>query len=85
MGALDAYIYDGLIQLAGDPIILGILVFGFFGAFVFVQGLKLPGKIAVLLPASLLATAFLPKVVTVVLALVLGFILYFGFMKIIKQ
>lgn len=85
MGLLEQYIYEGALQAVGDPILLGLLVFGFFIGFVTLQGQRLEGKMAILAPAVFLALAFLPSVVTVLVGLVFGFILYLALMRLLSR
>lgn len=81
MVVLEQMIYENAVQTVGDPIVLGLLTFGFFLGFVLMQGQRLEGKIMVLVPALLLSLAFMPPVVTIVSGLVLGGILYLALRK----
>lgn len=47
-------------SVVGDPLVSGVLLIAFFGIFVMLQNTRLDGKIAVLLPALILASLFAP-------------------------
>ena len=81
MVVLEQMIYESAVQSVGDPIILGLLTFGFFLGFVAMQGQRLEGKIFVLVPALILSLAFMPPVVTILAGLILGGILYLALRK----
>jgi hypothetical protein len=85
MGSIEEYIYEGALTAVGDPILLGLCVFGFFLGFVTLQGQSLVGKISIIVPATFLALAFLPSVATVLVGLVFGFILYLALMRLLSR
>ena len=83
-GTLETMFFDGFFSVAGDLIVLGIITFVFFLAFVIVQNTRLDHKVAILVPASFLALAFAP-IFTFVVALVFAFMLYLVITKIMNR
>jgi hypothetical protein len=77
---LETMFSDGFTNTVGDPIFLGLILVGFLGAFVMLQGLRLDGKMLILVPALLLASAFIPFL-PVLLGLALGFVLWLAISK----
>lgn len=57
-GFFEQTIGDGFVQVTGDPAIAGLMFIGFFLAFVMLQGTRLEGKIAVILPVLFLSLQF---------------------------
>jgi hypothetical protein len=82
---LEQAIYEGALTAVGDPIFLGFLVFGFFLGFVVLQGQNLTGKMVILVPAGILALAFMPNWVSILFGLVCGGILYLAINKFITR
>jgi hypothetical protein len=80
LNPLEQIFADGFIGLVGDPVFLGLMIIGFFGAMVFVQGTRLDGKLAVFVPAFILSMVFVPFL-AVFFALGISTILYFAFTK----
>jgi hypothetical protein len=78
---IETLIYTSMVQIVGDPMILGLLILGFFGAFVMLQGTRLDGKMVILFPASILAVVYIGPLV-VIIALVVGIMMYLAWMKI---
>ncbi len=72
---LEAFIGNGMGQVVGDPIFLGLLVLGFLGGFVLLQNTRFDAKLLVIVPAMLLAMAFIP-ILPLLFGLVCGFIGY---------
>lgn len=85
MAVIEQQIYEGALSMVGDPIFLGFLVFGFFLGFAIMQGQKFAGMMLILTPAGILALAFFPSYVTLLFALVLGFILALAINKLISR
>ena len=81
---LEEFIYNGMLQLVGDPIFLGLLVFGFFLGFVLLQNTRYDSKLVILASASLLMLAFIPPL-AVVFALVAAGIMYLGYLKFVSR
>lgn len=76
---IDAVIYSGALSTVGDPTFLAVLVWAFFGIFVMLQNLPTSGKIAIMVPATLLAMGLMPTAVWWVLGgLAIAVIVYFG-------
>lgn len=82
--ALEALVYNGSMQIFGDPIFAGLLTAIFFGGFVFVQGQKLDGKLLGIGAGLILASAFIPGFIILV-GLGFAFVLYKGLMKLIGK
>ena len=74
----------GAITIVGDPIILGVLIFAFFAIFVLLQNTRLDHKVAILVPASFLSLAFVP-ILSIVVGLAFGIILYLAFTKLTNR
>jgi hypothetical protein len=85
MAGFEALMYQGALTAVGDPVFIGFLVFGFFFGFVVMQGQNLPGKTLVLVPAAILALAFLPSWVYIIFGVFLGFILSLALGKLIAR
>jgi hypothetical protein len=82
MTGIDAIFYNGALSTVGDPNFLGILVWVFFAIFVMLQNLPTSAKIAIMVPATMLALALLNSTGWVVLAgLSIAVIVYFGFRR----
>lgn len=82
---IEDLVYFGMLGVLGDPIFMGLFIVGFFGAFVIAQSqTNTSMKIAVFVPAVLLAAAFIPFL-ALVIGLVVGFIAYLGLMKLIRK
>lgn len=85
MGAFEQLIYEGALSVAGDPIFIGLLVFGFFLGFALLQGQKFAGFMLILVPGAILAIAFMPNYVVIILGLILGVILALALNKLITR
>ena len=79
--SLEEIIAGGIIDIVGDPFLAGLLVLVFFGGFVFLQGTRLDAKVAILIPAVLLAFAVFPSFMMVPFLLVISFVLYLAVTK----
>jgi predicted branched-subunit amino acid permease len=55
---LESMIGCAFQQSVGDPIVIGILFVGFFGAFLLLQNTRLDGKVAILFPIAIMAGIF---------------------------
>lgn len=75
----------GFATLVPDSFMLGILVLLFFGTFVILQGTALEVKVLVLIPASLLASLFIPFISVVMALIVGGIIAYLAFSKLVGR
>jgi hypothetical protein len=81
----EELIYDGTLSVLGDPIYLGMLVLVFFVGFVILQGVNnTAAKGAIIFPAVLLATAFIPFG-ALLIGIFIGFVLYLALMKIVGK
>lgn len=79
-GYIEEFIGQGFSSVIGDPNLMGIIFLGFFAGFVMLQGTRLDGKVAILVPASLLALIFIPWL-AVLLALAVGVLIYLAMRK----
>jgi predicted membrane protein len=82
---LEAVVYNGMLSLVGEPIFLGFLVLSLFGLWVMVASFRLDAKMLGIVPAIIMAAAFMPIFVLVLGGLALGGILYFGVMKFMRR
>lgn len=57
---LEELFYNSFLSIFGDPIYIGLCVLAFFTGFVFMQNVNTTQKISIIVPASLLAGAFIP-------------------------
>jgi len=77
---IEEFIGQGFSSVLGDPSLIGAIFLAFFAVFVMLQGTRLDGKVAVLVPASILAIIFIPWL-AVLLALVVGVLIYLAMRK----
>lgn len=84
MSTVEQFMADGFQSSFGDTAVMGILVLAFFGVFVMLQNTRFDAKLAIMVPATILAAAFIPWF-GIVLALVLGVVLYLGIIKLISR
>ena len=83
--AFEDIIYQGAVYTVGDPMWIGLLVFAFFTGFVLLQNIPTSAKVMVLAGAALLALAFMPTWIVVLVGLALAAILYLGVMRWINR
>lgn len=76
---LEQFIAQGFSAIIGNPLVLGIMLMGIFTGFVLLQGLRLDGKVAILVPVSLLAITLIPWF-AVLIGLAVGVLLYLAIM-----
>lgn len=81
---LESYIADGFAQTVGDPIFLGILVIVWFLGFTIMQGTRIDAKLVIMVPALLLATAFIPFL-GILISLVFAALIYLAIMKLTNR
>jgi len=81
---LEQTIFSGSMQAAGDPLFLGILVFGFFFVFVLLQGSRGDAKLLIVIPALFLAAAFVPWL-SLVIVLGVGTILWYAITRFMNK
>lgn len=81
LNPLETIMADGFMQVVGDPLFLGIIILGFFGALAMIQGTKLDGKLVIIVPAFILALSFFPPFIVLLFALALAVILFHAFNK----
>jgi len=79
--AFEDIIYQGAVYTVGDPMFIGLLVFIFFAGFVMLQNIPTSAKVLVLAGASILALAFMPTWIIVLVGLVMAGLLYLGVMR----
>lgn len=84
MSTFEQFLADGFQNSFGDTAIMGIMVLAFFGIFVMLQNTRFDVKLAIMVPAFILASAFIPWF-AILLALVLGTIVYLAVMKLISR
>jgi len=65
----------------GDPLMLGLIVLGFFVAFVMLQRTGMDAKVVILAPACVLAMLFIPSLIWFMLAMFGVFVVY----KVLKK
>jgi len=79
--AFEEMMYNGAVWTVGDPMFLGLLVFVFFAGFVMLQNIPTSAKVLVLAGASILALAFMPTWIIILVGLALAGLLYLGVMR----
>lgn len=73
-------------DMVGNPLFLGILVFLTFIGVIILAKIRDDGRIMVIVPAGILALAFLPSwVASTVVMLVLGAILFYGLHRLVNR
>lgn len=77
----EAIISQGFMSIIGDPLVFGLLIIGFFGAFVMLQGQRLDGMVLVLVPAFILSAMFLPTWVLALFGIACAILLYTAIQK----
>ena len=75
---------NAVLNAVGDPVYLGLLTLGFFLGLVTLGGSPLDVKLLVLFSAAILAAQYIP-VLAVVIALVFGYVVYWGLMRVIAK
>jgi predicted branched-subunit amino acid permease len=81
---LEEYIANGFLTIVGDPMYIGFLVLAFFAGFVLLQNVNTTQKIAILVPAGILAAAFIPFFLVFV-ALISAALVYLGIMRLTNK
>lgn len=81
---IEELIYNGVMEIVGDPVFAGALVLTLFIVFTLLQGIRTDGKIVILVPAFILSLAFIP-ILALPVVLVVSAVLYLGIMKVLKQ
>jgi hypothetical protein len=71
---LAQLIGQGLASIFGNSMWLGVLVLIWFGVITLLQNLRLDAKLAILVPASLLAMVYLP-IISIMVAIVFAVVL----------
>jgi hypothetical protein len=80
----ESLIGDGFGAIFGNPLLIGLVLIGLFGAFVMLQGGRLDAKIVVLVPIGILTLLFIPGLVFP-LAVAIGFLIYLAIMRLIVK
>lgn len=80
----ETMIWQAFLDSVGDPVWLGLLIVTFFTAFVMLQGTRLDGKILVIVPALLLAAAFIP-IITIVIGFGIGGLVFYAIMRFMNR
>jgi hypothetical protein len=78
---LENWMGDGFAQTVGDPIVMGLMLLGFFAGFTMLQGLRMDAKLLILVPVAILAIPFIGWFMPILIGLGCGFILYLTFAK----
>jgi hypothetical protein len=81
---LEAIFYNGALSLVGDPIFLGFIVLALLGGWVMVAGFRLDAKLLGIVPAIILAVAFIP-ILYLLGGLAMALILYYALMKFMRR
>jgi hypothetical protein len=80
----ESLIGNGFGIIFGNPLFLGLILIGLFGAFVMLQGGRLDAKIVVLVPIGILALLFIPGLIFP-LAVAVGVLIYLAIMRMIVK
>lgn len=81
---LEEMIYNGFLNTVGNPLFLGLLVLGVFSAFVLMQNTRTDAKVVILVPAFILASAFISPLL-VLGGLALSVLLYLSVTKMMSR
>lgn len=81
LNPLEEILAEGFLSVVGDPLFLGLILLGFFGALVFVQGTRLDGKLVVIVPVLLMSLLFLPPWLAIAFAIGMGVVVYLALTK----
>lgn len=81
---LESLIGNGFGVIFGNPLLLGLVLIGLFGAFVMLQGGRLDAKVVVLVPIGVLALMFIPGLLFPI-AVAVGFLIYLAIMRLIVK
>lgn len=81
---LEDLMFQGAMDIVGDPVFLGILVMAFFFGFVMFQGLRFEAKAMFIIGGSLLAIAFIP-VLAVIIGFGVGILVYLALNKVFNK
>jgi hypothetical protein len=73
---LETDMVNSLHTIVNDPTILGLIVLCLFGGFVIMQNSRLDQKVAIIVPAVILAAAMISWVF-LVLAVILGAVIFY--------
>ena len=84
MSYFETWVGDSMTSVVGDPLFTGLLILAFFGMISIVGQTRLDGKLAILLPACILAMAFIPFL-RVLFILFCSGILYLGISRFINR
>jgi len=82
---LESIFYNGFLSLVGEPIFLGFIILALFLGWVMVAGFRLDAKLLGIVPALILAAAFMPAVMLLIGGLVIAGILYYALMKFMRR
>lgn len=67
-------------NIIGDPLVSGLILMGFFSIFVMLQDTRLDGKLAIMVPACILASFFTPIFTLIAIFMVSG-VMYLALTK----
>lgn len=82
---IESIFYNGFLSLVGEPIFMGMLVLALIGGWVMVAGMRLDAKLLGIVPAVILAAAFMPALLLLIGGLMMAGLLYFALMKILRR
>lgn len=85
LDTLQSQFGDFFMQLAGNPIFLGVLIVLIFFVWVFIAGMKTDAKLLILVGAFFLAFGLLPGWLQVVAGIVAGLILALAILKVLNR
>lgn len=80
----DSFIGDGMRNVLGSDVWLGVLTLVWFGGFLLMQNVRLDVKLAIWTGAAFLSLTWLPWL-TAVVAIILAVVLYLALMKLINR
>ena len=70
MAGFEDIIQTGLLQSAGDPAFLGLMLVGLFAGLVFVMNVRTDVKVMIMVPACIMACVVIPILLIPVLIIV---------------
>lgn len=85
LSVVQSQIGDMFMQIAGNPVFLGVIVIVVFLVWVFMSGMKVDGKLLILTGAMFLAFGMLPVWVQIALGILAGVLLALAILKVLNR
>lgn len=85
LGGLETVMYNGMLSLVGEPIFIGFVILAVIAGWVMVAGFRLDAKLLGIVPAIILAAAFIPPFMLLLGGLGIAAVLYYALMKFMRR